>query len=494
MKNLSRRSFLKNSAILAGTVSALNFSASSYGKIAGANNRVRVAIAGTGGRGGDHIGFLGKLDGVELAYLVDPSEPRLKSAVERVSKDFGNKPKSHADVRVMLEDKDIDAVTVATCNHWHSLIAIWACQAGKDVYVEKPCSQKLFESRKCIEAAAKYKRLVQHGTQRRSESAWAKVAAAIQQNKYGKLVAAKVYANRPRAPLGFKPIKEPPKTLNWDLWVGPAAMVPYHDNLAPYNWHWFWNTGNGEIGNNGVHYFDLCRWAMQVKHPNSVISFGTRFVKDKANDYKDQGETPNIHFVLYDYNGIPLIYESCNIAGPKEKWNPREEAEFYTEQGILRGDKFYPYKKEGSLEVGEPVALKVDNFTEPEKGGPFGNFINAVRDRESVKLNAPITEGHYSASVCHWGNASYRMGEAGEPVPMEKIREQMGNNPILQKSIDVVLENVLDELKVELDRIPFKIGPKLDIDLEKERFVDNPTADKLLTREPREPFAVPENV
>ena len=493
MTNISRRSFIKSGALLAGAA-ALPFSSRSYANVVGANNRVRIAIAGCGGRGGELSGFFGKLDGVEIVGLADPNKNTLANRAAQIKKDFGNDPKAVADIRELLEDKNIDAVAVSTCNHWHALIAIWACQAGKDVYIEKPCSQKLFEGRKCIEAAEKYNRLMQHGTQRRSDTIWAKVAAAIQQNRYGKLVAAKVHASRPRGPLGFKPTGDPPATLDWNLWIGPAAMTPYHENLVPYNWHWFWNTGNGEIGNNGVHYFDLCNWAMQVKHPNSVISFGTRFVKDKANDYKDQAETPNIQFVLYDFDGIPLIYQSCNIAGPKDKWQPQEEAEFYTEQGILRGGRFFPYKKEGSLEVGDAVALQVDQYDEPAPGGNYGNFINAVRDRNAVKLNAPISNGHYSAGICHWGNASYQMGEKGDVTPIEKIREQMGSNPIMQKSIEAVLENAVRELGVELKEIPFKVGPKLLIDGKAEKFIDNAEADAMLTREPRGEFAVPEQV
>ena len=496
MKKITRRSFVKSSALLIGGTAALSLTSRSYANIQGANERVKIAIAGCGGRGGELFNSFGKLEGVEIAYLVDADAGRMNGMAAKTEEDYGNKPKTNADIRVMLEDKDIDAVAVASCNHWHSLMAIWACQAGKDVYVEKPCSQKLFEGRKIIEAAAKYKRLVQHGTQRRSESSWAKTAAVIQQNKYGKLVAAKVYCHRPRGPLGFKPEVAPPANLDWNLWVGPAEMTPYHANLVHYNWHWFWNTGNGEIGNNGPHYFDLCRWAMQTQHPQSVVSFGTRFVKDAKNSYKDQAETPNIQFVVYDYNGVPLVYESCNIAGPRSDWNPREEAEFFTEQGIVRGQKFFPYTSAANFEVGnESVDIKPDDFKAPEPGGPFGNFINAVRNRESVTLNAPITEGHYSVALCHWGNASYRMGESSDPTSLAKIRETMSDNKILQSSIEKIMVNVMSQLPdVKESDIPFHAGPKLQIDNVKEKFISNALADEQLTRKPREGFAVPENV
>ncbi len=485
MSKLNRRTFLKTSALTIAGASVFAISGTSAsGRILGANDRVRIALAGAGSRGGEHIGFYGDLPNVEIAYVVDADANKVNQRILEIEKKTGKAPQGTQDYRRMLE-KDVDCVSVCSTNHWHSLMTIWGCQAGKDVYVEKPCSQNLFEGRKCAEAAEKYKRLVQHGTQRRSDDVWAKVAAAVRSEKYGKLVAAKVYANRPRGPLGFKPIQAPPDNLDWDLWIGPAPLMGYHENLVPYNWHWFWDTGNGEIGNNGVHFFDLCLWAMDKKHPNEVISFGSRFVKDRPNEYKDQAQTPTIQFVLYDFDGVPLIYESCNIAGPKDKWNPREEAEFYTEEGVIRGDTFIA--KNGDRE-------KIDvEYEKPAPGGPFGNFIDAVRNRDSVSLNAPISKGHYSAAVCHWGNAAYR---TGKPDLLASIREKMGNNTILQESIDKVVANFKnvfqDEVKIE--DVPFQVSEKLAIDTAKEKFRDAPQADAFLTRQPREPFNVPEQV
>jgi len=486
MSKLNRRSFLKSSALTVGAASVFAISGTSAsGQILGANDRVRIAIAGAGSRGGDHLSEFGKIPNVEIAYIVDADRKRVEQRVKEVEQKTEKAPKGTQDFRVMLEDKDVDCVTVASTNVWHSLMTIWACQAGKDVYVEKPCCQNLFEGRKCVEAAEKYNRLVQHGTQRRSEDNWAMVAAAVQSGKYGKLVAAKAYANRPRGPLGFKPVKAVPENIDWDLWCGPAPKQEYHENLVPYNWHWFWDTGNGEIGNNGPHYFDLCLWAMGAVHPDSVISFGSRFVNDSGNNYKDQAQTPTIQFVLYDFNGIPLIYESCNIAGPKDKWDPREEAEFYTEKGIIRGNTFIP-------KGGEPERLNVE-FEKPAPGGPFGNFINAVRNRNSVPLNAPISKGYYSAGVCHWGNAAY---QTGKPESLKAIREKMGNNAILQESIDKVVENFKEVFKdnVKIEDVPFQVSEKLTVDTKAEKFVNNPQADAFLTRPPREPFVVPEQV
>jgi predicted dehydrogenase len=495
---MNRRSFLKKSALTLGGASVFAHpiisGTSASGQVLGANDRVRIAIAGAKSRGGEHIGFYGALENVEIAYIVDADNKYVDERVTQIATKTGKAPKGTQEYRVMLEDKDIDCVSIASPNHWHALQAIWACQAGKDVYLEKPCCQNLFEGRKLVEAAAKYKRLVQHGTQRRSEDTWARATAAVKSGKYGKLIAAKAYANRPRDPLGFKPITNPPGTIDWNQWLGPAPMQPFHENLAPYNWHWFWDTGNGEIGNNGPHYFDLCLWAMGETHPNSVISFGSRFVKDPKNHYRDQAETPTLHFALYDFNGIPVIYESCNIAGVRERWNPREEAEFYTENGIIQGNNFIPN--------GGGARQRIDvEFTRPHKAGfsdnssitNCANFIDAVRNRNTVPLNAPIEKGLYAAALCHWGNAAYRTGHR---ETLTAIREKMGDNPILQASIEKVIVNLKDVFgdTVKIEDIPFKVSEKMAIDIEKEKFVNSPLGNSFLTRAPREPFAVPEQV
>ena len=484
---MNRRSFLQSSALAMSGASVFAISgASASGQILGANDRVRIAVAGVGGRGGTLINEFEKLSNVEIVYIVDADRTKVNQRVGEIEKRTGKAPKGTQDYRVMLEDKGVDCVVIATIDVWHSLQTIWACQAGKDVYVEKPCSHRLFEGRKCAEAAQKYGRLVQHGTQRRSEDTWAKVAAAVQTEKYGKLSAVKVYANRPRGPLGFKPAQPPPANLDWEQWLGPAPAMEYHENLHPYNWHWFWNTGNGEIVNNGVHFFDLCLWALNKTHPNSVIAFGSRFVKDPANNYKDQGQTPTILFALYDFGGIPVIHETCNIAGPKEKWDPLETTEFYTEKGVIRGELFIP---NGG---GEPEKVELD-YAKPSPGGPFANFINAVRNRNSVPLNAPISKGYFSASVPHWGNAAYKTGKR---ETFKVCREKMGNNTFLQETIAKVTANFKEVFQdsVSIDDVPFQISEKLLIDTQKEKFVNNPQADEFLTRVPRDPFAVPEQV
>ena len=229
----------------------------------GANDRIRVAVVGINGRGQAHMAaYCDMKDGVEIAYLVDTDSrlfgPRGKLVQDRT----GRLPKCVQDLRKALDDKDLDAISIATPNHWHSLQAIWAVQAGKDVYVEKPCSHNVFEGRKLVEAARKYNRIVQMGSQSRSDPYWINQVAAVRSGKYGKLLISYGYASKPRPSIGFKEPKEPPKELDFDLWLGPARQQPYHENIVHYNWHWFWDFGNGEIGNQGVHQMDIARWAM----------------------------------------------------------------------------------------------------------------------------------------------------------------------------------------------------------------------------------------
>jgi predicted dehydrogenase len=387
--------------------------------------------------------------------------------------------KKYQDVRQLLDDKEIDVISVATTNHWHSLMTIWACQAGKDVYVEKPCSHNVFEGRKCVEAARKYKRIVQHGTQSRS-SDFGKMAAIVKSGKYGKLLVSKGYCCKPRWTIGFKPIKAPPSYLDFNIWLGPAPSQPYHENLVHYNWHWFWDFGNGDMGNQGVHEIDKARWAMGVTLPRSVISLGGRWVNEP--DFKDQGQTPNQIVSLYDYGDALLLFETRGLVGKEKEYPLTVTNELYFEEGVIRGDSFYPKGKS----EGEPL-VKVDFHVNP--GDHFENFINGVQSRKPEELNAEILEGHYSSALCHLGNISYRMGS---PRTFEKPKD-FSDNQTVGDSVMTLLENT-KAIGVQPEKTTLWVGPKLEFNPETERFVDNPAADELLTRPYRKPFVVPEKV
>ena len=289
MSKLNRREFVKKTGAASTVFAAFTVAGTkSSQQVLGANDRIRVGVAGINGRGTSHIGGFAPMEGVEVSCLIDPDTRLFESRTKMVRDKGGNTPTCVQDIREALEDKNLDVITVATCNHWHSLITIWACQAGKDVYVEKPISHNVFEGRKCVEAAAKYDRIVQHGTQNRSSQGKANEIAAVQSGKYGKLLVSKGYCCKPRWSIGHKPVTAPPKELDWDLWLGPAPKQDYHGNLHTYNWHWFWDTGNGDTGNQGVHEMDIARWAIKDSTlPKRIWSVGGRYVPGE----EDQGQT-----------------------------------------------------------------------------------------------------------------------------------------------------------------------------------------------------------
>jgi len=487
MSRINRRQFLRNASAITGAAFAVtHIPASAFG----ANDRVGFAVIGTGSRGGNHINDFGNNQSVQLAWVVDADRDRAESAKKTIADKFSTEVKVEQDLRKMLDDPAVDAVSVATCNHWHSLASILALQAGKHVFVEKPCSQNLFEGRQLAKAAVKYGKCVQHGTQRRGDNNWLRAGVAWASGKYGKPTALQAFANRPRPSLGFKAEKNPPDHLDWNLWIGPAAMTPYHDNLVPYNWHWFWNTGNGEIGNNGVHYFDLCRIALtalnpNVRHPQNVVMFGTRFFNDPDHHFSDQAETPNVQLGIYDFDGIPLIFESCNFAG--EGWHKRETAWFVTEDGYIEGDNF-------TSKSGQRSRITGVDITNRQPGGIFGNFIDCVVNNTPEKLNAPILEGHYATSVCHLGNASYR---TGTPASLAQCREAVGDNAIMQSIVDETLENLKTVFGENVDLakdITWTLGQKLSINNDTEIFDGSRAATRLLARPARAPFVVPQEV
>jgi len=262
-RGMNRRRFLQSVAtpVLAYPLVAIAGTKAS-GRVLGANDIIRVGVAGIHGQGNVHIDqYLGFKD-VQVTHLIDPDGSLFESRSKKVREKAGNQPKCFQDIRRALDDPNLDVISIATPNHWHSLITIWACQAGKDVYVEKPLSHNIVEGRRCIEAARKYGRIVQHGTQQRSSEFRANEIAAVHSGKYGKLRVAKGYCCKPRWSIGYKAPSSPPAHLDFNLWLGPAVEQAYHANLVHYNWHWFWDFGNGDIGNQGVHEIDVARWAI----------------------------------------------------------------------------------------------------------------------------------------------------------------------------------------------------------------------------------------
>jgi len=491
MSRQTRRTFIKQAAAGIGATFVIG-GTKSTGKVLGANDTIRVGVAGIRGRGGAHIGTFVSMEGVQVTHLIDPDIRYFESRSEQVKKRGGNTPKCVKDIREALEDKELDLVSIATPNHWHSLITIWACQAGKDVYVEKPCSHNVFEGRKVVEAARKYNRIVQHGTQSRSSESWAKATAAARSGKYGKLLVSKAYASKPRWSIGFKPIAEPPAEVDFNLWLGPAPLQPYHGNLVPYNWHWFWDTGNGEIGNQGVHQMDIARWAIKdATLPKSAYSLGGRWVDSTAGkpEFTDQGQTPNMQLTVFEFGQTLLVFEVAGLCGKTVvkggKAPPNKvDNEFYLEEGVIKGGKFYPKGKD----VGEEL-VEVEYKVYP--GGPFGNLINCVRSRKPEELNAEILEGHLSSAICHLGNISYYLGKQ---VPGTEKPESLNAHSEVQRSWASIQEALKNAIGLDLAKSTYQLGPTLKFDAQAEKFIGNPEANKLLTRPEREPFVVPKEV
>jgi predicted dehydrogenase len=492
---ISRRTFVKKSLAVAGLATTFAISGTqASGQILGANDRIRFGVVGINGRGGSHIHEFGKIPNVEIAYLIDVDSTTHSGRAAEVEKNFGNKPTCVQDIRQALEDKNLHAVSIATCNHTHSLFTIWAAQAGKDVYVEKPCSHNVFEGRKCVEAADKHKVIIKHGSQQRSSFDHPLMLAALNSGKYGKLKIAKGYCCKPRWTIGFKPEEPPPTSLAWETWLGPAPMQPFHRNLVHYNWHWFWDFGNADLGNQGVHEMDLCRWMLQKTLPNSVITFGARYVDEPETGFKDQGQTPNQTLSLYDYGDSMLLFETRGLVKNNTDWKPIVAVELYTDKGIICST--VRYTQQGGIitadftpyDSKEPVKLGTER-DEPS-GKPFQNFIDCVRSRDRNKLEADIEEGHYSSALCHLGNISYRLGETAS---VDSIKQAFGDDPIVQKAVGDVMKNTTDALP-ELKDPRWTLGPKLEFHPSTEQFVGHEKANALLTRDYRAPYIVPKNV
>jgi predicted dehydrogenase len=476
MTRQNRREFLKRTALAGLAVSAFSISGTkSSGKILGANDTIRIALAGIKGRGMAHLGAYTGMKNVEIAYLVDPDSRLFAARAEEVKKRAGNATICVQDLRKALEDKNLDAVSIATPNHSHSLLAIWACQAGKDVYVEKPCSHNVFEGRKLVEIARKFDRIVQHGTQSRSNEQYAKETAAARSGKYGKLLIAYGCASKPRLSIGIKEPKEPPKDMDFNLWLGPAAETPYHENLVHYNWHWFWEFGNGEIGNQGVHQMDVARWALpEGSLPKSVVSVGGRF------GYKDQGQTPNTQLTIIDFGGPKILFEVRGLVKKDHSYN-----QFFTDQGAIKGGKFFPKGKD----EGEPIEGVEFHVNNP--GKPFDNFIDCVRTRKRENLNAEILEGHLSSLLCHLGNISYRLGKE---TPFDQESKAFGDDKTAYEYFESMKDHLGNANKLNLNDLQCHLGRTLAFDAKAEKFIGDEEADQFLTREYRSGFSVPTEV
>jgi predicted dehydrogenase len=362
------------------------------------------------GRGRSHIGAYNRMANVEIAAICDVDEAVLNAQVSAVEKAKGKRPAAFTDLRKLLEDKTIDAISIATPNHQHTIQTIWACQAGKDVYVEKPCSHNMFEAKQIVAAAQKYNRVVQHGSQQRS-AIGREAVKQIQEGLIGDVYMARGLCYKRRDTIGHKPVEPVPAGVHYDLWLGPAPLHEFTTNRFHYNWHWMWDYGNGDLGNQGIHQVDMARWGLGVKYPTKISAIGGHFMFD------DDQETPNTLSASFEFD-----------EGGKKKMITFEVRHWITNHeggideprpGNTVGVIFYGSK--GYLTIWSEDNGKYATFLGPEqkpgpsgteKGNHWANFIDVVRSRKQADLFAPIDEGAISTTLVHLANISYRLGRS----------------------------------------------------------------------------------
>jgi predicted dehydrogenase len=432
---MDRRDFLMSTAVLTAGAAVRGF--------ASPNDTVRIAVVGCGGRGSSHVNAWSSMPNVEIVALCDVDESHIAAKLKTLESNGKPKPATYVDFRKLLEDKTIDAVSLATPNHWHTLQTIWACQAGKDVYVEKPCSHNVFESQQIIAAARKYDRIVQQGSQSRSSPALREAVQRMATGELGEVYMARGLCYKWRDTIGHTPVSAVPAGVDYDLWTGPAPKREFTKNRFHYNWHWMWDTGNGDLGNQGIHEVDIARWGLGVTHPTKVSAIGGKFMFD------DDQETPNTLTASYEFDvkGVKkmMTFEVRHWISPHEAGINGEKPgntignQFYGSKGYLVIDNYNRYYSfMGKEQTPGPTGTARDEH--------WANFIGAVRSRKREDLNAEVEEGALSCNLMHLANISYRVGRT------------------------------------------------LHWDAKTMTCVGDPEANKMLTRAYRAPFTVPKNV
>jgi predicted dehydrogenase len=412
MKGLTRRTF----------VQASGFSALSASRVWGANDKVNVAIIGVGSRGQAHIQGYAKQRDANIYALCDVDQANLERSQAKVKQLTGESPKGFEDMRDVFANKDVHAVSMPLPNHWHALATIWACQAGKDVYVEKPACHDPYEGRQMVAAARKYQRMVQVGSQGRSAAHKIKAVQLLREGAIGEVYMAKGLCFKRRKSIGHTPQEPIPAGVDWDKFLGPAPMIPFSKNRFLYNWHWFWSTGNGDIGNQGVHEMDIARWGLGVDLPTEVVASGGKYV------YDDDQETPNTLLARFKYGPKELVFEVRGLQTGSEgdlamgKDGNTVGDLFYGSEGwmALDGSGFKIYK-------GDPAKL-----VQSEEGDPdplaehLKNFLGAVKSRKHEDLRAEVDIARISADLCHLANISYRLG--GSTLKFDPKTEKFENS------------------------------------------------------------------
>ncbi len=453
----TRRTFVANAAVGGGLAIAARPSVVA----AQANDTLTIGVVGIRGRGRNHIREFGSMPGVRVGYICDVDERLFPETLANIEEEFGYRPETETDIRKLLERDDLDAISIATPDHWHALMTIWGCQAGKDVYCEKPCSYTLLEGRKMVEAARKYDRIVQIGLQRRSSRRVKSVTQYVRDAKFGRAYRAKAVVYRGRISIGKVDEASIPDGVNWDLYLGPAPYRAFDLNRFHYGWHFFWDTSTSEVGNNGVHHLDVLRCGLdKQEHPIRIHCTGGQFVEDS------DSQVPNVQVGTFEYaDGTLLEIEATTLYSPSFG-GVRIGGVFFTEQGYIGSNddwtavrgQFTPRDQPDSAtgvsyrtnnlsfpRISYEAGPEIPNLDEPEVSH-FQNFIDCVRSRKREDLTCEVEQGHLSTSLCHLANISFR------------------------------------------------VGRKLEFDPDTETIKDDADASRLLTREYREPYVLPGTV
>ena len=478
MPTMSRRLFLEETLLAAAAVAAVEPTqvlADAAGKPSKSpNEQLNVAVIGVRGRGQGHVEGFNALKDCAVTCVCDADRNVGMKYAEKLSAK-GRKVRFVQDMRELFDDKSIDIVSIATPNHWHSLAAIWAMQAGKDVYVEKPVSHNISEGRRMVQVARKHNRICQGGTQNRSAGYARAAAQYIREGKLGKIKLVRCVMYRSRKSIGPAGQYAVPAGVDYNLWAGPAPMAPVTRKSFHYDWHWFWDFGCGEIGNNNIHSVDTARMMVGLQGlGRGVMSYGGRV------SFHDAGETPNTQVAIHDFGDITLAQEVRNLKTPAAR---------YGAAMLIVGSEGYLASPFGNSQVFDLAGKPVQTLKGTGEDH-FGNFVKAVRSRKREEQNAEIVEGHQSTALVHLANISQRLGK---PASAAEITAQLtahhGSENALE-TFELIRKHLADN-GVDIEKERLTLGPWLSVDSEKETFVGNPAADALLTRKYRKPFVVP---
>ena len=473
MKDLTRRRFFEDSLMAAAAVALPAPLIAAGASSASPNEKLTAAIIGCGIRGKAHAHELARLADCDIAYVCDPDLDRADELGALLVELKRPMPKKVQDLRAVLDDKSVDVVFIATPNHWHALAAIWAMQAGKDVYVEKPVSHNVAEGRRIVQVARKLGRICQAGTQNRSRGALAEAVKHMREGKLGEVKLARSIIYSGRGSIGGPAECAMPPRCDYNLWAGPAPMTRLTRPKFHYDWHWFWDTGSGEIGNNNIHSLDICRWGLGVTGlGRSVMSYGGRL------GYTDVAETPNSQVGIFDFGDKTIVSETRGLKTVPFHPTIKSMWFFYGSEGIIADTHLF-----------DPTGKLIRPF-EGKSESHFANFLKCVRSRKQTDLAADILEGHQSTALCHIANISYKLGQPASPADAQKHLGEIKVHEDVQETFERT-RHYLPDAGVNLDKTKLTLGRHLRVDDDKEQFLDNSKANALLAREYRAPFVVP---